>query len=199
MFPETDTFKAALRHRYVPFLALGLLAVIGITGFVMRATSTTSFCMSCHEMETYRKELLLSAHAKDKDGNEIGCSRCHLPQGIGPRFLAVKTYSGIKDMAIHFWSSPKSLNRVHTQAAARRFMDDANCLACHEDLYKNAKSDAPVSEYGRLAHEAYLGKNGTTKRNCAGCHVNLAHLPAFDRRLPFNAAFASRLQQEEEQ
>jgi hypothetical protein len=77
-------------------------------------------------------------------------------------------------------------------------VDDAGCLACHRDLYKNAKDDAPVSEYGQLAHDAYLGKNGTTKRNCAGCHINVAHLPGFDRRLPQNAAFASRLRQEEE-
>ena len=187
------------RCRYRAFsLALGLFVVFcGITAYSLRVTSSTDFCMSCHEMEPYRKELRFSSHAKDKDGNEIGCSQCHIPQGFGPRFLAVKMYSGVKDLAVHFWAKPDRLNRVHTQEVARRFVDDANCLACHQDLSRNAKNDAPVSEYGQLAHDAYLGKNGNTKRNCAGCHVNLAHLPAFDQRLPFNAAFTSRLQQEE--
>ena len=181
-------------------LVFGLFIVFcGIMGYVLHRTSSTDFCMSCHEMQPYLRELRFSSHTKDKDGNEIGCGQCHIPQGMGPRFLAVKMYSGIKDVAVHFWSKPDSINRVHAQEVARRFVDDANCLACHQDMYKNAKNNAPVSEYGRLAHDAYLGKNGAAKRNCAGCHVNLAHLPPFDRRLQINAAFASRLQQEEVQ
>jgi nitrate/TMAO reductase-like tetraheme cytochrome c subunit len=188
------------RRQYrVALLALGVFVVCcGITGYALHVTSSTDFCMSCHEMKPYLKELRFSSHAKDKDGNEIGCGQCHIPLGVGPRFLAVKLYSGVKDVAVHFWSKPDSLNRVHAQEAARRFVDDATCLVCHQDMYKNAKNNAPVSEYGRLAHDAYLGKNGNTKRNCAGCHINLAHLPAFDRWLQINAAFTSRLQQEEE-
>ena len=187
-----------LKHR-TAFLVFGLFVVFcGSMGYVLRVTSSTEFCMSCHEMKPYLKELRFSSHAKDKDGKEIACRQCHIPLGVGPRYLAVKIYSGIKDVAVHFWSKPDSIHRAHTQEAARRFVDDANCFACHQDLYMNAKNNAPVSEYGRLAHDAYLGKNGTTKRNCAGCHINLAHLPPFDRRLQINAAFASRLQQGEE-
>ncbi|MCL2789350.1 MAG: NapC/NirT family cytochrome c [Desulfobulbus sp.] len=165
--------------------------------YALHATSSTNFCMSCHEMRPYLQEQRLSPHARDKNGNEISCSQCHIPQGMGPRFLAIKMYSGIKDVVVHLWAKPDRVNRVHAQGTARRFVDDANCLACHEDLYKSARNDAPVSEYGRLAHDAYLGRNGNTKRNCVGCHINLAHLPEFDRRLQVNAAFASRLQQEE--
>ncbi len=73
-----------------------------------------------------------------------------------------------------------------------------NCLACHADLYKDAKGEKNISEVGRLAHDAYLNKNGNTKSNCAGCHINLAHLPEFDQRLEVNAAFKSRLLKEEE-
>jgi len=190
---------AETRRQYrAAALVFGLVVVLcGITGYALHATSSTEFCMSCHEMTLYRKELRFSSHAKDKDGKEIGCAQCHIPLGVGSRFLVVKMYSGIKDLAVHHWSKPDSLNRVHAQEVARRFVDDANCLACHQDLYKNAKNDAPVSAYGRLAHDAYLGKNGATKRNCAGCHINLAHLPTFDRRLEVNAAFTARLQQEE--
>jgi nitrate/TMAO reductase-like tetraheme cytochrome c subunit len=186
-------------HRAVP-LVLGLVVVFCvITGYALHVTSSTDFCLSCHEMKPYADELRASSHARNKDGVDIGCSQCHVPQGIGPRFLAVKAYSGTKDVLVHLWAKPESLNRAHTQEVARRFVDDANCLACHQDLSKNAKGDAPVSEYGQLAHDAYLGKNGTTKRNCAGCHVNLAHLPEFDQKLQKNAAFASRLRHEEVQ
>lgn len=191
--------RESRRHQTV-LLVCGLFVVFcGITMYALQATSSTAFCVSCHEMKPYPEEQRFSSHAKDKDGNEIGCSQCHIPQGMGPRFFAVKTYSGVKDLVVHFWSKPDRLHRARTQVVARRFVDDANCLACHQDLYTNAKAEAPVSEYGRLAHDAYLGKNGTTKRNCVGCHINLAHLPDFDRRLVVNAAFASRLQQEEVQ
>ncbi|MCL1915124.1 MAG: NapC/NirT family cytochrome c [Desulfovibrionaceae bacterium] len=187
-----------LRQPRVIAVILGALVMFcGISGYALHATSSTDFCVSCHEMGPYPQELRFSSHAKDKNGKEIACSQCHIPQGIGPRFLSVKMYSGIKDLAVHLWLKPDRINRPHAQAVARRFVDDGNCLACHEDLFKNAKGDAPVSEYGRLSHEAYLGKNGNTKRNCAGCHINLAHLPEFDRRLVVNAAFASRFQQEE--
>jgi nitrate/TMAO reductase-like tetraheme cytochrome c subunit len=197
----TGAAMAEKRRQYrAACLAFGLFVVLcGVTGYALRATSATEFCMSCHEMTPYLKEQRFSSHAKDKDGKEIGCSQCHIPQGVGPRFLAVKMYSGVKDLAVHVWSKPDSLNRAHAQEVARRFVDDANCLACHADMYKNAKNDAPVSAYGRLAHEAYLGKNGAAKRNCVGCHINLAHLPAFDRRLQVNAAFTSRFPQEEVQ
>lgn len=180
------------------FLAVcGIILFSCLSGYALHATSSTGFCMSCHEMEPYLNEQQFSSHARDKEGQAIECAQCHIPQGFGPRYLAVKAYSGTKDLAVHFWSKPNRLNRVHTQKVARRFIDDANCLACHQDLYKNAPGEAAVSEYGRLAHEAYLGKNGTTKRNCAGCHINLAHLPEFDRWLETNAAFTSRLQREE--
>jgi hypothetical protein len=59
--------------------------------------------------------------------------------------------------------------------------------------------DEKISEIGRLCHEAYQGKNGDTKRGCAGCHFNMAHLPKFDRRYFFNAEFAKRLPLKKEQ
>ena len=175
-----------------------LVCFLGASAYGLHSTSKTEFCLSCHEMELYAKELKFSSHAKDKDGNAINCSQCHIPAGFGPDFLAVKAYSGIKDVAVHLWSAPESLDRVHSQKVARRFIDDDNCLACHADLYKDAKGEKPISEIGKLAHEAYLGKNGSTKRNCAGCHLNLAHLPEFDQRLEVNAAFKSRYLKEEE-
>jgi cytochrome c-type protein NapC len=75
-------------------------------------------------------------------------------------------------------------------------MDD-NCLVCHQDLYKNVKSE-PISEIGKLCHDAYLGKNGETGSRCAGCHQNLAHLPEFDRRYLVNAKFATKFSLEKE-
>ncbi|MDR2489433.1 MAG: NapC/NirT family cytochrome c [Desulfovibrio sp.] len=171
------------------------IAVCFLAAYGLRATSSTAFCLSCHEMRMYQQEQTVSSHAKDKDGGDIACARCHIPQDAGLRYFAVKIYSGVKDVAVHFWEQPQQLNRVRAQQTARRFMDDANCLACHADLYKNAKGEGSVSAIGKLAHDAYLGRNGQGKRFCSGCHTNLAHLPVFDRGMQINEAFASRLSQ----
>ena len=178
-------------------LFLGFIVVVAATGFAMSVTSSTAFCMACHEMEPYLAELRLSSHAQDKDGLDTNCSQCHIPPGLGPSYFTVKINSGVRHVFEHFWTQPDRLNRVQSQKVARRFVDDANCLACHQDLALNAKGDGPVSEYGQLVHDAYLGKNGSTKSNCAGCHVNLAHLPGFDQRLLVNAEFTARLKQQE--
>jgi nitrate/TMAO reductase-like tetraheme cytochrome c subunit len=179
----------------VAFIVVVLL-IVG-TGFTFKATSGTAFCLSCHEMSVLEEELRYSPHAKDADGQPISCSQCHLPAGFGPRYVAAKTYSGLKDVFIHFTEHPETLHRAALQPVARRFVDDANCLACHNDLAKNAKGDGANSEIGLLAHDAYLGKNGQAKSNCVGCHNNLAHLPEFDRRYDVNKDFALRIQNKE--
>lgn len=174
-------------------LAIFVLCGVGVAGAMLSVTSSTRFCLTCHEMKPYQEELAMSPHAKDADGNPIGCADCHLPRGIGPRYLAVKTYSGLKDVYVHFTEAPQSLDRRELQPVARRFVDDASCIRCHEDLYKDAKGKAPISSLGKIAHDSYNGLDGKTYRNCAECHVNIAHLPVFDRRLDINREFANKL------
>lgn len=181
-------------YRLAAIAICAFLVFCAVTGFALKATSSFEFCsQACHEMNIYAEELQYSTHAKDKDGKQITCDQCHIPNGVGPRYLAVKTYSGLKDLYVHVVDKPDSLDRKTTQAVARRFVDDANCLSCHEDLYKDAKGEKAISEIGKLAHDAYLGKNGQARSKCVGCHINLAHLPEFDRRLDVNKEFSSRI------
>jgi cytochrome c-type protein NapC len=189
------------RPRKFPFkmvlIPLGIVGLIAFVAVSMARTSTNSYCLSCHEMQRYQDELKLSSHAVDKDKKALECAQCHIPPTVGPRFVAVKTIQGLTDLVVHHFGHPDNLNRRQLQAQAQRFMSDDNCLACHQDLYKNTE-DQPISEIGRLCHDAYLGKNGTTRHGCVGCHSNLAHLPEFDRRYEVNAKFAAKLAQEKE-
>ncbi len=182
----------------VLIIATGIIIVLLIAMFAsMGITSKTEFCISCHEIKKYKDELDKSPHALDKDKNPIECKQCHIPNSIGPKYLIVKSL-GLKDLFVHNFGDVENLDRREMQKTARRFMLDENCLACHRDLMKDAK-DKKISEIGRLCHEAYLDKTGT-RRNCIGCHFNMAHLPEYDRRFPFNAEFAKRLPlQKEEQ
>ncbi len=188
--PPKFPFKLVL----IPLGVVGLLVLAAVT---MARTSSTSYCLSCHEMQRYQDELKLSSHAVDKDQKPLECAQCHIPRTVGPRFVAVKSIQGLSDVVVHHFGHPDRLDRRELQAKAQRFMSDDNCLACHQDLYKDTK-DKPISEIGRLCHDAYLGKNGTTRHGCVGCHSNLAHLPEFDRRYEVNAKFAAKLAQAKE-
>lgn len=191
MDEKKNSFRLALTGGIV------LVLFLAVTAYGLKATSTVEFCTSCHEMKVHAEELKYSTHAKDADGKPIICSDCHIPAGYGPRYLSVKIYSGLKDLYVHYTEQPDSINRAEQQLVARRFVDDANCLRCHEDLYKDAKGEKAISLEGKLAHDAYLGKNGQARSNCAGCHINVAHLPEFDRRLDVNKEFARRIQKQE--
>ncbi len=178
-------------------ISAGVVAAMAfLISIPMERTSRTEYCVSCHELKPHKAELEKSSHAVDKDKKAIGCAQCHIPNGFGLKYLAVKMM-GIKDVWVHKFGDPENFDRRRLQHVARRYVQDDNCRACHEDLFKTTKGEK-ISEVGRLAHEAFLGKNGTTKKGCAGCHPNMAHLPKFDRRYPFNAEFAKNLPLEEQ-
>jgi len=173
--------------------AVALMSQGSASGFV--DTSSTEYCVSCHEMKRHQTELKASSHAKDAEKKDISCSQCHIPP-TGLRFASIKLVFGVKDIYAHYFGEPNDLDRRKLQNFTRRFVPDENCLACHKDLTKNVKNK-PISEIGKQAHEAYLGhngdKSGNTRSNCVGCHQNMAHLPTFDARYDVNAAFAARL------
>lgn len=171
------------------------VACAALAGGGVAYTSSTDFCLSCHEMRVYQEEMRFSSHAKDAQGQAIGCRQCHIPSGNIARMLGAKAWLGIRDVWVHSVDGGDDLNRAAMQPVARRFTDDANCRACHQNLTKNAKNDGPVSEEGRLAHENYEGKNGQSRSGCVGCHRNLAHLPVFDERIPANHTFAQKIKE----
>jgi len=178
-----------------PFWIAAACLVIVLTavgGYTMEKTSSTEFCLSCHEMDRYSFELKRSAHAVDKDKHPIECRQCHLPLSVGPGYAAAKSYMGLKDLAVHYFGDTRDMDRLKLQMAARRFVRDENCLACHKDLSLNVKGQ-PVSPEGKKAHDAWLEKDGVGRRTCVGCHANMAHLPAFDRHYEVNAKFAAKL------
>lgn len=183
------------RKRVWIVIGIILAACIVLAGAGVAYTSGTGFCLSCHEMRVYQDELKLSSHAKDADGKPISCSQCHIPSGNLARMLGAKAWLGVKDLWAHNVDGGEDLDRAAMQRVARRFTDDANCRACHRDLSKNAKNDGPVSKEGKLAHDNYEGKNGQARSGCVGCHRNLAHLPAFDERIPHNQKFAQKLKE----
>ncbi len=185
--------KTLSRTSFLLVIGGVVVLFIAATSFTMSFTSSTDYCMSCHEMVTHQVELDASSHAVDADNNPIECHQCHIPNSIGPKYVAVKVISGVKDQLVHTFGDPENLDRRNLQDLARRFIQDDNCSSCHQDLFHASNNREQISEIGRLAHEAYLGINGSTRKTCVGCHFNIAHLPDFDRRFPFNSKFSQNL------
>ncbi|HIP39231.1 MAG TPA: cytochrome C [Desulfocapsa sulfexigens] len=144
-------------------------------------------CMRCHDVKQYQHELRNSVHAFDKDKKEISCEQCHVFH-----FSPLTSYYARDKYYDKKIFEPNAFNRRRMQGNARQTDITAKCQECHKDLTKNTKGE-PISKIGGLAHDAFLGKNGTTRKTCAGCHVNIAHLPEFDMDLMINSEFAKRL------
>jgi len=144
-------------------------------------------CMRCHDVKQYQYELKNSVHAFDKDKKEISCEQCHVFH-----FSPLTSYYARDEYYDKKIFDPGSFDRRKMQANARLTDLTAKCQECHKDLTKNVKGEA-ISQIGGLAHDAFLGKNGTTRKTCQGCHVNMGHLPEFDKDLMTNAEFAKRL------
>lgn len=183
------------RTRFWILLGGTVAALLVLVSGGIAWTSSTEFCLSCHEMRVHQAELALSAHAKDAEGQAIGCSQCHIPNTNVARMLGAKAWLGLKDVWVHNVEGGDNLNRAAMQPVARRFTDDNNCRRCHQDLMRNARNDGAVSLEGQLSHANYLGENGHARSGCVGCHINLAHLPAFDARIPSNARFAAKIKE----
>lgn len=169
----------------VMLVAIGMLCSVAASQ--SRKRPAEEECKRCHDVATYQRELQSSVHAVDKDKKNITCDQCHQFH-----FNPVTAYYARDEYYDKKIFQPGDFDRRRLQKNARRAIQPEKCQACHKDLSKNVKND-PISEIGHLCHDAYLGKNGSTTKNCAGCHVNIAHLPGFDRDLTINAAFLARL------
>ena len=166
--------------------AFGL--VLSLSGSVFAADRpAVEECMRCHDVKQYQYELKHSVHAFDKDKKEISCEQCHVFH-----FSPLTSYYARDKYYDKKIFEPGAFDRRKMQANARQTDLSAKCQECHKDLSKNTKGE-PISMIGGLAHDAYLGKNGTTRKTCQGCHINISHLPDFDKDLMINAEFAKRL------
>ncbi len=166
--------------------AFGL--VLSLSGSVFAADRpAVEECMRCHDVKQYQYELKHSVHAFDKDKKEISCEQCHIFH-----FSPLTSYYARDKYYDKKIFEPGTFDRRKMQANARLTDLSAKCQKCHKDLTKNTKGE-PISMIGGLAHDAYLGKNGTTRKTCQGCHINISHLPDFDKDLMINAEFVKRL------
>jgi cytochrome c-type protein NapC len=145
----------------VGVVALPVMLSAGSISYSVRASSTTHFCLSCHEMQRHGKSLfvddrhaLAAVHYQNRfvDRAEI-CYSCHKDYAM---FGDVKAkLNGLRHVWVHYFRPIPSRLELYQP------YPNKNCLHCHDDArpFVEAPSHRPVME------ALYAGSV-----SCLSCH-----------------------------
>lgn len=171
-----------MRGKALPaFVITGtFIGVGGGIGFdsVLGQTSTTAFCLSCHEMKPLQEELAQTVHFKNRSGVRVGCGDCHVPRHQPDKLIA--KVLALDDIYAHLMGTidtPEKFEARRLEMAEKvwttmREDGSAACRTCHsfEAMAFEAQSSRP-----RRKHNQAI-ESGET---CIDCHKGVAHtLPA---------------------
>lgn len=171
-----------MRGKAVPaFVIAG--AFVGVGGGVgfdtfLGHTSTTTFCLSCHEMNIPQEELSRTIHFKNRSGVRAGCGDCHVPRHQPDKFIA--KVRALDDIYAHFMGAIDTPEKFEARRlvmaekvwTAMRADGSAACRACHsfEAMAFEAQSSRPRRKHNQAIE---------TGETCIDCHKGVAHaLPA---------------------
>ena len=172
--------RGSVRERSAwALLFLGaVFGAIGLAGshYAIEATSSTDFCISCHEMHTNAyAEAEGSAHQFNPSGVAADCADCHIPQALGPKLL--RKAQSVREVYGHFVTgvidTPEkySKHRVDMATQVWRVMkrtDSRECRECHDvELMMFSGQTAGASS----SHKSAFGLG----RTCVDCHQGIAH------------------------
>ncbi len=169
--------------KFAKYLTAGSLALVGVgigvgivgtVGFnvAMEKTSSTEFCISCHEMAANPwQESLTKAHAQSRVGFTVSCADCHIPKAFIPKMK--RKMAASREVWHHFLGTIDSPEKydLHRQKMAESVWqamqedDSAACRVCHDA--QKIGSTAAIN----TMHKQALGP-GTT---CITCHRGIAH------------------------
>lgn len=157
-------------------LACTMIGAVGSAGFsmVVEATSTTEFCLSCHEMKVMQEELSKTVHFKNRTGVRVGCGDCHVPRHQPDKIIAkVHALDDVYAHLIGIIDTPEKFElrreeMAHTVWADMKANKSQACRSCHafEAMEFARQADRP-----RRKHEEAMN-NGET---CIDCHKGVAH------------------------
>ena len=158
-----------VRKHAITFIVgfVGAIICFVILENVMKPFSTSKYCGSCHEMDTAYKTWEVSSHGANRYGFRVECVDCHLPSKDNYfKYMAKKTYTGLKDAYIHYFGDEYNLEDVRGKVIAN--FPNSNCMKCHKELLAS-----PESSDALAAHKEFLNQPGDSKMKCVTCHSDL--------------------------
>ncbi|WP_018651929.1 NapC/NirT family cytochrome c [Actinobacillus capsulatus] len=155
-------------------VVLGAAALFGVQS-VMKATSSTEFCVSCHSMSHPQAEWEGSVHFSNRKGIRAECSDCHVPQD-GLHYVKAKVVA-LKDVWHTFVTNKlpdqeayeaNRLEMAQRVWAEMKETDSATCRSCHSfDAMIISEQKETAQKMHNLAQE--------TNQTCIDCHKGIAH------------------------
>ena len=149
----------------VGLVALPLLLSVGNISYGVRESSTTHFCLSCHEMQRHGKSLfadnrqaLAAVHYQNRlVDREAVCYSCHKDYAM---FGDVKAkLNGLRHVWAHYVAGvPKKIELYHPYP-------NSNCLHCHDDARRFVDG---------VAHRPIVNQLYDGSTSCLSCH-QVAH------------------------
>jgi cytochrome c-type protein NapC len=149
----------------VGLVVLPLLLSAGNISYGVGKSSTTRFCLSCHEMQRHGKSLfvdskqaLAAVHYQNRlVDRETVCYSCHKDYAM---FGDVKAkLNGLRHVWAHYIAGvPKKIELY-------RPYPNSNCLHCHDDMRRFIEGPA---------HRPILDALTSGKTSCLSCH-RIAH------------------------
>jgi formylglycine-generating enzyme required for sulfatase activity len=155
---------------FIPGLAAGILIILG-AGKAIKATSTNTFCVSCHIHPAADAAWKRSVHYETQSGYRVGCSECHLPPK-GEGYLWAKATTGLRDLWGYMFKDSASFdwNDKGRLENARVHVFESSCIKCHENLFP-----LKLTKAGEDAHLYYKQTKKTPDLHCINCHLNAGH------------------------
>ena len=166
--------KKIISISVVGIILITLLAATATHSFVSY-TSTTEFCIGCHEMRsTVYEEFQQTAHAKNRIGVVPSCADCHIPR-VWYSTLYRKVIA-VKDVYHHLLGTIDTPEKFEARRlimakrvwATMKENDSRECRNCHE--FSSMALDKQKRR-ARKQHENAV-QDGET---CIDCHKGIAH------------------------
>ncbi len=141
--------------------ALPLLATGGGATYAVHASSSTEFCLACHEMGDYGRSLFIddsavlpATHYQNRlVERDHACYACHTDYAMWGD-LAAKL-NGLQHVYVHY------LGEIPDAIELYQPYPNDNCLHCHADARRYTES---------LAHRDRLDALARGETSCLSCH-----------------------------
>jgi len=149
----------------VAIVVLPLLLTVGNLSYGVSESSSTRFCLSCHEMQRHGRSLfadnrqaLAAVHYQSRlVDRQTACYSCHKDYAMFGDVTA--KLSGLRHVWAHYVSGvPAKLELYHPYP-------NSNCLHCHDDSRRFAEG---------AAHRPVLAALYAGTTSCLSCH-RVAH------------------------
>ncbi|MDP4085176.1 MAG: NapC/NirT family cytochrome c [Bacillota bacterium] len=146
-------------------LFLTLFLTIGFTG--LKATSSSSFCSTCHEMKPEYYTWKASAHS------EVDCVECHIEPGA--KNLAKDKANGLVQVFDNF------TNRYTAPIQMPKDIPNSSCERCHNMKTRQVTPEGDLI----IPHDKHLAKGV----KCVECHNGVAHGDISARNVTFKSDY----------